>query len=170
MGKMCVAAGSTSTGAELTLQTCNGSALQKWDFFGVIGNTYRRIRLNGTNRCVEVPSGAGMGTHLVMGICSSPSQSNERYLFNTGGTIVPDTAPSLCMNVLGGTTTPGNFIGLWDQCLFNIPHGSQFTVQGTIQSLGQCVDMLGGVPFDGVGIGVFPCAPGAPNEQWEAVW
>ncbi len=170
MGKMCVAAESTVVGANISIANCNGSSLQQWDFFeDEVSGSAERIRLSGTTLCVEVPSNPGLGSDLVLGNCNSTPQSNERFSSPAGGILQPFSPSTLCLNVKGGTTSTGSRITLWDGCNDNV-HNNKFTIRGPIKSLGQCVDMLGGVPTDNVGIGVYPCQTGAPNEQWDYVW
>lgn len=163
MGNMCVAAESSAAGANLSIATCStSSSLQKWDFF----ESSTTIRLNGTNLCVQVPGGGtGLGTLLSLGTCGLANQNFTYSQAQIGFS-------NRCFNVLGGTTTVGNRIGLWDGCFANPPlQNSTFTISGQVTSLSQCVNMAGGVPFDGVQIGVFPCQGGsAQNEIWERFW
>mgnify|MGYP003575313221 CR=1 FL=1 len=165
MGGMCIAADTSATGAKLSLRPCSGtSSLQRWDFF----DGDQRIRLSGTTQCVNVPnSQTALGTELILFPCQATPAPNETFVFSNGY-ISPSFDTSKCLNVLGGTTAPLSKVGLWNGCgAVPAPHNSQFTIRGPIKTMGQCVDMLGGVPFDGVGIGAFPCTPGAPNEVWE---
>lgn len=160
MGKMCVEASGAGVGATLAIANCGTSPLQKWDFFE---NT-TSIRLNGTNLCVAVQSGgSAFGAPLVLANCGEQYQSfiytNAEIRFGL-----------FCVNVSGGTTTVGNQLGLWDGCGSHLPN-EQFTITGQITSLGQCVNMSGGVPYNGVPISMYPCqGGGAANEIWERYW
>jgi hypothetical protein len=164
MGKMCITAESNVSGANLSLATCDAaSALQSWDFF----ENDTRIRLDGTNLCVNVPNGnTALGTQVVLSPCSAGTPGpNETYAF--GGGII--SFGSLCLNVLGGTTQVGSRLGLWDGCGADPSNYNEvFTIMGPITALGQCVTMLGGSPFDGVPIGMFQCQNTPPPSQtWE---
>jgi Ricin-type beta-trefoil lectin domain len=166
MGKMCVAASSSAVGATLSLANCSTSALQKWDFF----EADNRIRLSGTSLCVNVPGGSNaLGTLPTLATCGASPGPNETFVFgaNTGTIRFSDK----CLNVFGGTTTVGNPVGLWNGCNdVPTPFNEHFTIAGPIHNFSQCVDMFGGVPFDGVQVGMFPCVAGAPNENWEFFW
>jgi hypothetical protein len=161
MGTRCIQADSATSGAKLSLQACGSSSLQKWDFFE--GN--RRIRLNGSNLCVNVPGGSTtLGTELTLATCST--STNQIFGFSNGFI----NFSNRCFNVLGGTTASGNRLALWDGCTVSPPlHNEQFTIRGPITGLGQCIDIVGGVPSDGVGIGVSPCT-GAARQTWEYFW
>jgi hypothetical protein len=162
MGKMCVAAGSAGVGANLSIANCSTSSLQKWDFFE---NT-NAIRLNGTNLCVEVQGGStALGTPLLLANCGGANQSFTYSDAHIG-------FGNRCFNVSGGTTTVGNQLGLWDGCNTSpAQQNEQFTIMGQVTSLGQCVNMAGGVPYDGVPISMYPCqGGGATNEIWERYW
>jgi len=162
MGKMCIAASSAGVGANLSIANCSTSSLQKWDFFE---NT-DAIRLNGTNLCVEVQGGStALGTPLLLASCGGANQSFTYSAAHIGFS-------DRCFNVGGGTTTVGNTLALWDGCTTNPPQqNEQFTISGQVTSLGQCVNMAGGVPYDGVPISMYPCqGGGATNEIWERYW
>ncbi len=161
MGNRCITAESNQAGARLALAACSGGVLQRWDFF----NATTRIRLNATNLCVQVPGGStALGTELELANCST--SSNQRFGY-TRGLI---TFSTRCFNVLGGTTANGSRIGLWNGCAASPPlHNAQFTIRGPVHALTQCVEMSGGVPFDGVPIGVAPCT-GAARQTWEYYW
>ena len=164
MGNRCVRAESAASGSRLSIAPCSAtSALHKWDFF----EGSRRIRLNGTNLCAGVPGGStALGTELQLATCSGfASQAftyaNGHILFNS----------SRCLHVLGGTTATGSRIGLWDGCMSVPPmHSAQFTTRGPVTAMGQCVEMSGTVPFDGIPIGVAPCVSNVARQTWEYTW
>lgn len=159
MGNRCVQASSSSAGAQLSLQSCSTSSLQKWDFFE--GN--RQIRLNGTNLCVTIPGGtASLGTRPELATCGG---SYQTFGFSNGYI----TYSNLCFNVFGNTTTSGNGIGLWNGCSYSPPYSNeQFTIKGPITAMGQCVTMNGS-PYDGVPTGVSYCN-GSSSQTWEYYW
>lgn len=162
MGNRCVQAESSASGAKLSIAACSTSSLQKWDFF----EGDRRIRLNGTSLCASVPGGStALGTELQLATCST--SATQTFTFTNGHI----NFSNRCFNVLGGTTANGNRIALWDGCGSVPPlHNEQFTIRGPVTGLGQCVELAGGVPFDGVGIGVAPCVSGAARQTWEYYW
>jgi len=162
MGKMCIAASSADVGATLSIANCDSSSLQSWDFFE---NT-TAIRLNGTDLCVEAQGGStALGTQLLLANCGGANQSFSYSDAHIG-------FGDKCFNVSGGTTTVGNQLVLWDGCTTSpAQQNEQFTITGQITSLGQCVNMAGGVPYNGVPIGMYPCqGGGATNEIWERYW
>jgi len=113
-----------------------------------------------------VPGGdTTLGTPLELAICSTAA--TQTFSFTNGQ--ISYTSPgnvTRCLNVLGGSATSGN-IGLWDCGAF---FNEQFTIRGPVTSMGQCVEMSGGIPYEGVPIGVAPCVSGAPRQIWEYYW
>jgi hypothetical protein len=168
MGSMCIAANGATVGAGLSLQACNGNALQKWDFFEGT-TTQNRIRLNGSsNLCVQVPGGTTqLGTLLNLTHCSTAS---EQSFTKQGGRILWGDK---CFNVFGGVTEAGKPLGLWDGCTAEPPLShSLFTISGQIRSdLGQCVAMGSFTPSDGIGIKMEQCFSAFNwNQIWETYW
>lgn len=154
-------ASSSAVNATLSIQACSGSSLQKWNFF----DANREVRLNGTNLCVEIPGGnTALGTLPKLATCNSGA--NQTFTFSASDIRFSNR----CFAVLGGVTTPGAGVALWDGCDVNppLPH-EQFTIRGQVKSLGQCVDMSGQAGFDGVPIGVAPCSA-AQSQIWEYFW
>jgi hypothetical protein len=169
MGDRCVRAENPAVGSKVSIAVCDGSSLQKWDFF----ENNKRIRLNGTDFCATMPGGANapIGTEMVLALCGA-NPSTDSFFYNNG-VIAFDTGVFRCLNVLGGRTTTGSRIGWWNtnscaQGVFN----QSFTLRGQIHALGQCVTMEGSTPFNGVRIGMLPCQNNvqATNEQWEYYW
>jgi hypothetical protein len=163
MGNRCVQAAKKVAGAKLSIRECNSSSsLQKWDFLGLGGSA---IVLSGTNLCVTVPNGSQeYGNELKLYTCNSGGDGNinyQHFQFDRGHIVYGDK----CFNVLGGTTANGARIGLWDGCYGGYVN-ELFTLRGPITVMGQCVDMSGGSPYDGVPIGVSPCT-GSASQVWE---
>ncbi|MBI1742161.1 ricin-type beta-trefoil lectin domain protein [Candidatus Acetothermia bacterium] len=162
IGDLCVAARSVASGSQLEVQACTGSDNQKWDF-----EPSGRIRLSGQIYCANV-SGASTatGTPIVLYSCGSPPYPNEVFSFTDAGEIAWG---GKCFNVSGGYPIPGSPMVLYDCGLVDSPYqNEQFHLTGQITSGGgQCLDMTGGVSFNGVAIEVYPCVAGARNEVWD---
>lgn len=161
MGNMCVGANSNVVGANLSLQACASSVLQRWDFFEG-GAT---IRLIDSNLCVQVPNGStALGTLLRLATCSGAS--DQSFSKQAGRILWGDK----CFSSFGGTTAVGSKIGLWDGCGAEPPLPNEvFTIWGKVTGLGgQCVTLPDGAPVDGVQLGMSPCqAPLPPSQSWE---
>ncbi|XXT18168.1 ricin-type beta-trefoil lectin domain protein [Sorangium sp. So ce429] len=170
MGNMCVVVPAASAGSELFVAPCNEGAetLKTWDFF----NGDRRIRLNGSSLCVEVPGGATAdGTKLKLATCSTAS--TQKFTFSNSKIVYGGKN----FNVAGGTTNSGNRIILYTASDAHL--NSRFTILGKVRSLGQCLDM-NGAPALGTQLGVRTCntvsganyvAVKATNTQvWEYFW
>jgi len=161
MGNMCVAATDTSAGSLLELRKCGAvsSALENWDLYG------SSFRLSGTNLCATLPSETPtLGMRPSLQPCSLGS-STQTFTLAGGEVRMSD----MCFNVFTGTTTEGNGIGMWDGCGWG-NYNEAFYLTGPIRSMGQCMDMFGGVAVTGAQIGVYPCQSGAPNEEWDYHW
>jgi hypothetical protein len=170
MGDRCVVTDQTAAGAELFIAPCSQGvdAYKTWDFF----NGDRRIKLNGTNLCVEVPGGATAdGTKLRLANCSTAATQNFTFVNSKIG------YGGKSFNVYSGTTNTGNRIVLWaasDSAL-----NERFSIMGQVRSLGQCVDM-NGAPALGVQLGVrtcnqvaisnFPAVKATNTQVWEYFW
>ncbi len=170
MGNLCVVVGAASAGSELFIAPCNEGAdtLKTWDFF----NGDRRIKLNGSNLCVDVPGGATAdGTKLKLANCSTAA--TQKFTFSNSKIVYGGKN----FNVSGGTTNSGNRIILWTASDAHL--NSRFTIMGQVHSLGQCLDMSG-APALGMQLGVRTCnavngsnyvAVKATNTQvWEYFW
>jgi hypothetical protein len=167
MGNMCVQADSASQNSELSLQNCSSSnSLQAWDFFS--GD--KRIRLFGTNLCVNVPNdNTNLGTRLILWPCNATGPApNETFVYSKGAINYKDK----CFDVLGGTTTTGNKIGLWDGCgAVPLAWDKQFSIRGRVKVMGQCLNIQGAINREAQPIGAYPCASSmAINEDWEYFW
>lgn len=168
MGNMCVTVPSATTSAQLEIRPCATQTYERWDFM----KDNRRIRLSGTNQCVNVPyASATLGNILQLYPCSAttPYENETFYTGQDSNGLIK--YQNLCFNVLGGKPTSGAKIGLWDGCTA-VPtlQNEQFFVSGTIQGLGQCLDLLGGNSYNGAPLGMYPCTSGAANQQWDFYW
>lgn len=170
MGNLCVVVDTATAGAELFIAPCNEGAasLKTWDFF----NGDRRIKLNGSNLCVDVPGGATAdGTRLKLATCSTAA--TQKFTFSNSKIVYGGKN----FNVSGGTITSGNRIILYTASDSHL--NSRFTIMGQVRSLGQCLDMSS-APALGVQLGVRTCNAGngsnfvaakATNTQiWEYFW
>ena len=140
MGNMCA----TAVGAGVQMNPCDGTSAQKWNFLdGDPGTTlqFDQIQSVSTGLCVSTGSAEGtFGEVLSLQTCSTdnPTDAKQRFSYPGGGVI---GFGSLCMNVFGGTTTPGSNVGLWNGCTDNpLPYNSQFSLSGMVTSQGNCID------------------------------
>jgi Ricin-type beta-trefoil lectin domain len=161
MGNMCIEA----VGSGLQIQRCNGSSTQKWDFFHPVGGLRAdQIRQNGTNLCVTSSTTSGtLGEALTLATCSS-SDTRQRFSNPFAGLVALSNNTSLCANVQTGNPNPGNGIILWDGCSSSPPLNSQFSVGGSIMSLGDC---LISPTLDGGAVRDVACDSGSVYERWE---
>lgn len=163
MGNRCMQAASASQSSEIFLHSCTNGPLQKWDFF----EKDRRIRLSGTNLCVNVPNAnTADGTKLILWPCSTGTPfSNEVFTFANGRIMFGTKA----FNIAGGTQADGNRLVLWPPASGAPHHNEQFTVSGQIRVLGQCLDMSDSAAPDGGQLGVRACSSSA-TQVWEYWW
>jgi len=84
------------------------------------------------------------------------------------GEIVAGDDTAECVDVNGGSSTPGTKVQMWD--CNNNPSSQQWTLEsnGTIGINGQCLDITGANYSDGTLIEEWTCTGGA-NQQWIAV-
>jgi hypothetical protein len=165
MGNRCVQAESSATGSKIAIEQCTGSELQKWDFF----EGDRRIRLNGTGQCVNVPNSATAdGTELILWPCSTGTPfTNE--VFDFANSYIKFSGKAF--NVKNGTIASGNRIVLWTPSSSGTPHhNEQFTIAGQFKTMGQCLDAEVSNPVDGTRIGVRPCSSSSSTQKWEYFW
>ena len=79
----------------------------------------------------------------------------------TEGTIRSAVDPTKCLDNLGGSTAPGNRIGIWD-CEAG-DESQQWSYDSTTQTLnltsagGVCLDLPGGTPINGNWLEVWGC-------------
>jgi len=166
MGNMCVTATSQTAGALLELHKCGSQpGLELWDFSDYPGLGDWTLRQSGTNLCVTTGGTPALGVRPSLATCPTTQQSTQLGFVNAE---IRSQSPNtgFCWNVLGGAATEGSHIGWWDGCDGGLPN-AQFYLTGPIQSLGQCVDMFGGVSFLGASIGMFQCTAGASNQEWD---
>lgn len=163
MGNMCLEA--MGVNGRIEARICDGSIAQKWSLFEGDTATSQRpdqIKSVSTGQCVTSSSGA-LGEELVLANCSQYA-SEQGFTYPGQGIIMRG---SLCLNVLGGSPTPGGRLGLWNGCTATPrPYNAQFSASGTMQINGQCLDIWGGNSNPNDPIGLFPCH-GGPNQIWE---
>ena len=87
---------------------------------------------------------------------------NQQWLMDTTeGTIRSAVDPTKCLDNLGGSTAPGNRIGIWD-CEAG-DESQQWSYDSTTQTLnltsagGVCLDLPGGTPVNGNWLEVWGC-------------
>ncbi|MEU6160007.1 RICIN domain-containing protein [Streptomyces sp. NPDC047130] len=107
----CLSAGSGADGTQLTLQTCNGAAGQRWTFRS--DGTIRAL-----GRCMDVAWGAQEnGTVIQVADCSgNPAQ---QFHLNSAGDLVAGIAGK-CVDIRDGRTADGSPAHLWS-CV-GVPH------------------------------------------------
>jgi hypothetical protein len=168
-GNMCV----TLTGTEVTLDFCDGSKAQQWNFFDVNPSTeptWDMIQSAQTGECVTMPRDPSVDQtppvppagDALLAPCSA-TNPRQHFVYLDGGFI---QYGSLCLDVLGGEPVPGEHIGLWSGCGSPVTFNSQFFISGQIKALGQCLSMRPKAGFIGE-VGVEPCAPGNHDQFWE---
>jgi hypothetical protein len=161
MGNRCIQAESNAAGSKIALERCTGGGLQKWDFF----EQDRRIRLNGTTLCVEVPNGSTTnGTELALATCST--STNQVFTFANSYIKFGSKA----LNVKSGTTASGNRVILYTPASSPPPHhNEQFSIAGRFTMMDQCIDTEVPAAKNGTKIGVRPCGS-AGTQLWEYFW
>ena len=84
------------------------------------------------------------------------------------GEIVAGDDTAECVDVNGGSSTPGTKVQMWD--CNNSPSSQQWTLQsnGTVGINGQCLDITGANYANGTLVEEWTCTGGA-NQQWIAV-
>lgn len=178
MGSMCVTAGS-GAGSGITMNTCNGSSAQKWNFLDGDSATslrFDQIQSVSTGLCLSTLTTAGaLGEVPVLSACST-TDTKQRFTYPGQGIVA---FGNWCLNEAGGLPTSGAQIGLWNGCTaVPRPYNEQFTLSGNIKTvplsngLGQNVQQC----LDGSSVSntsVWTCQPPStsplvPNNQiWE---
>jgi len=95
----CLNAASNNDGAEVTIQTCRGSANQKWSFIG------DSIKIFG-DKCLTVPGGShNDGTTVQIDTCQSGNPS-QQWNYNKWVNMI--VWQGRCLDLTGGNTNDGN--------------------------------------------------------------
>ncbi|RXW13087.1 hypothetical protein EST38_g12765 [Candolleomyces aberdarensis] len=102
----CLTASANSDGAAVILQTCSGSANQKWTF---TGGTMRAFG----NKCLDVKEGVNQdGTKLQVWTCSA-NNANQQWYYSKWDNTVTWTGKGKCIDVAEGNQADGTLIQVW---------------------------------------------------------
>ncbi|KAJ2918133.1 hypothetical protein MD484_g2246, partial [Candolleomyces efflorescens] len=102
----CLTASANNDGAAVILQTCTGSASQKWTFTG------GTIRAFG-NKCLDVKDGVNQdGTKLQVWTCSADN-ANQQWYYSKWDNTVTWTGKGKCIDVVEGSQADGTLIQVW---------------------------------------------------------
>lgn len=160
MGNMCIISTGTGANAQLKLERCGLlPSRERWEML----ESPATMRLVGTNMCVEVPYPPGAGDIPRLQTCNASAQG-QNLTFSYGRV----SSASKCLGVDGGLPTPGSPILVQANCTSSLPSKAMH-VTGTIQALGQCLDLWGGSYAPSSTIGVYPCH-GGTNQEWDYHW
>lgn len=97
----CLTVQSNTDGAAVTLQTCTGSANQKWTF---TGGTVRAFG----GKCLDVKDGANKdGTRLQVWGCGPANNANQKWNYNKWDNTLEWYTKGKCMDVVDGQQADG---------------------------------------------------------------
>ncbi|PPQ83495.1 hypothetical protein CVT25_006985 [Psilocybe cyanescens] len=102
----CLTAASNTDGASVTIQSCNGSASQKWTFSG------GSVKVFG-NKCLDVTGGTTTdGTKMQIWTCTS-NNANQQFAYTTYNNRLAWANKGKCVDLSGGNTGDGTRIQIW---------------------------------------------------------
>jgi hypothetical protein len=148
----------TAAGTKAQLWDCNGVGGQKW-----IQRSDGSLFNPQSGRCLDSPSGAtGNGTRLQIWDCNgSPAQ---KFSVN-GGAAVFGPGPK-CVDVLGDDTGGnGTAVELWDCQSYAIDQHWFHNPNGSLQTLGRCLDIVGNATAAGTKVQLWDCN-GIGGQNW----
>ena len=151
-------AGGTANGSVVQLWDCNGGANQKW-----VQQANGSLLNPVSGRCLDSPGGStANGTKLEIYDCNgSPGQ---KFSVNGGGMVASPGGE--CLDVVGpdngGNLAP---VDLWTCQSYAIDQHWVHNPNGSVQTLGRCLDINGGGTANGIAVGLWDCN-GAGNQNW----
>jgi poly(hydroxyalkanoate) depolymerase family esterase len=99
---------STTAGAQVLIQDCNGGASQAWAH--TAANQFT-VTVSGSTMCLDASGkGTSPGTKVVVWQCNG--QSNQQWQVNANGTVT-GVQSGLCLDVSGASTASGALVQLW---------------------------------------------------------
>lgn len=105
---MDVANNGTSNGTTIWLSTCSRNTAQRFVFTDEGKAIYHPY----SGKCIDVPGNNGVnGQAIKLHTCNDSAA--QRFSIRSDGRIRHDDS-GRCIDNIGGSTTPGNIIGLWD--------------------------------------------------------
>lgn len=110
----------------------------------------------------------GVASHLAQGL------KNQQWIMDPAkGTIQFAADPTMCLDNLGGSTAPGNRIGIWE-CEAG-DDSQQWSYDSVARALnltsnaGVCLDLPGGTPTNGNWLEVWGCTHHLPTHHPRAL-
>jgi hypothetical protein len=111
--------------------------------------------------------GGSLGSAISLKACD---RKNPAQFFEVkGGVIFPRNLSGYCFNVLGGSDSEGQPLGLWDTCTVDQPN-SFFYLSGQVKGSGQCIDSLGDDSYAGKSLATYPCDASRRGQIWDYYW
>ena len=148
--------------------TANGTQVELWDCNGVGGQKWIQ-RADGSlfnpqsGRCLDAPSGnTANGTRLQIWDCNGSGA--QKFAVNGGA---PISAPGgKCVDVAGDDIgVNGTGVALWDCQSYSVDMHWHVNTNGTLSSLGRCLDINGNGTANGTQVELWDC-DGVGGQQW----
>ena len=99
---------STTAGAQVQIQDCNGGASQAWTHTAA---NQLAVSAGGSTMCLDASGkGTSPGTKAVVWTCNG--QANQQWQVNANGTVT-GVQSGLCLDVSGAATANGALVQLW---------------------------------------------------------
>jgi hypothetical protein len=103
----CLTASANNDGAAVILQTCTGSANQKWTFTGGTITAFG-------NKCLDVTKGVDQdGTKLQVWTCSA-NNANQQWYYSKWDNTVTWTGKGKCIDVAEGNQADGTLVSTFE--------------------------------------------------------
>jgi hypothetical protein len=149
----------TAVGTKVELWDCNGVGGQKW-----VQQANGSLLNPQSGLCLDDPSGnTANGTQLQVYTCNGTSA--QAFSVNGGGMI--DGPGGQCVDVAGDDTgADGTFVQLWDCQSYAIDQHWYHNSNGSLETLGRCLDIDGDGIAAGTKVELWDCN-GVGGQVWE---
>ncbi|WP_280882524.1 arabinofuranosidase catalytic domain-containing protein [Streptomyces pseudovenezuelae] len=148
----------TADGTKVELWDCNGVGGQKW-----VQQADGSLLNPQSGRCLDSPNGATVnGTRLQIATCNGTTA--QKFAVNGGA---PAIGPgSKCVDV-GADDTGGNgtAVQLWDCQSWAIDQHWYHRSDGSLSTIGRCLDIVGNSTADGTKVELWDCN-GVGGQKW----
>ncbi len=153
-----VVGNSTANAAKVQLWDCNGVGGQKW-----VQQADGSLRNPQSGRCLDSPSGStANGARLQIWDCNGSGA--QKFAVNGGAPIVGPG--SKCVDVAADDTgVNGSDVQLWDCQSSAVDQHWFHQTNGSLRTLGRCLDIVGNGTANGVRVQLWDCN-GNANQVW----
>jgi non-reducing end alpha-L-arabinofuranosidase len=149
----------TAVGTKVELWDCNGVGGQKW-----IQQADGSLKNPQSGRCLDAPSGnTANGTRLQIYDCNGTAA--QKFSVKGGGTIIGPG--NKCVDVAADDTgVNGTAVQLWDCQSYAIDQHWFHNANGSLETLGRCLDIIGNGTANGSKLELWDCNT-AGGQIWQ---